>query len=312
MFNPTTEKNFKFCIQKKQEAKDIKHSKSFDFFGTKKTSNSEELDSSKLNAKETTDKNEKENSNNNVLYTKLLIEDIISKPKQIELESDKETFFTIPNFETAKRSIFNLMSYDANKEKVKKMNNSLVAETKKRTNRYKLAIQTKSLTDCLRFSKLIFITPQLIVKNCTKRDIYLYHINKEDGFMHVGDCIREGKIKKINFVEDCYDFFRMSFEDKPNSDNNLYSGIIRFNKSSGFYVKIYDRDKELVLIFCKVYEIYGFLLVVFHEKPQISDYPYFVVNYLDVEIKYKQSEFKENEFKTFSESLFCKLNIINY
>lgn len=313
MFNPTQETNYKFRILKKLE-----HSSSSNGINTENSDSQSHKDNKdNKDKKETLEKKVSSEElhteeTKKQLFTKLTIEDFFSKPKQVELLTDKDKFFNFPAFDyhTAKSLFTNLnlnfMSSEIKSNKVKKINPTLIDANKKRVNKCRLAIQTRSLNDCLRFTKLVIITPQLMIKNCTKRDIYLYHVNKEDGFMYMSDCIREGKIVKIHYIEDCYDFFRMSFEDKPNSDSNLYSGVIKFNKSSGFYVKLMDREKELVLIFCKVYEIYGFLLVVIMEKPLVSDYPYFIVNYLNVEVKFKQSIFIDSELKEFSENMFCK------
>ena len=43
--------------------------------------------------------------------------------------------------------------------------------------------------------------------------------------------------------------------------------------------------------------------MIIKEKPNVSNYPYFIVNYLNIEVKYKQMEFLD-EFKKFSETLF--------
>ena len=170
MFNPNEQKHFKFNLNTIVEKNPISHSKI----------------KGEIAEKEKDDES-------NELSAKINLEDVLTKPKQVELKKQEDFI----NFDVVKtiQSTLEKIKFD-NDKKIKKREFPINNNSKSRTNRCRLAIQSKVLDGCLRFSKLIFITPQLLIKNYTKRDIYLYHVSVEDGFIYHSDCIREGKIKK--------------------------------------------------------------------------------------------------------------------
>ena len=292
MFTPSDKKIFKFILSYQEKDKiENKH----------QYTNSLERNDTVLQVKD-----EESNKQKEVNSLKINIEEILSKPKLIEIKSNKNflaNYLLDENKENffAKYISSNLNIYNKNYSKIPNFNQNIIEQSIKKE-KIILSIQSKSLTNELRFSKLIFITPQLYIHNTTKKDIYLYYINNDLGFVNFGECIRENKIVKIHYLEDYFDFFKFSYEDKPSSDSHLYSALVKFVKNQEFYLKINEKEKESVLLYFKVYEVYGFLYVIIKEKYNLSDYPYFICNNLNLEIKYKQKEFLEKDIKKYSET----------
>ena len=50
---------------------------------------------------------------------------------------------------------------------------------------------------------------------------------------------------KLYFLQDYYDFIRLSFEEKFNEDeNHAYSGLIKFIPGGEFYIQLGDRENQ--------------------------------------------------------------------
>lgn len=174
----------------------------------------------------------------------------------------------------------------------------------KKNHKHKLAIQTLPLNKNMTYSKMIFITQELIVKNLTGKDIYFYSILQEDGSLYYNQSVRDKEIKSIKYLKNSFDFFRISYEDKSDSESKFYSCIIKFEQPGEFWFKLFDRDREYILLSCRIFELYGFFLVVIKER--ISNYPYYISNFSDVDLLYKQIIPNNNILKEFSSKKYCK------
>ena len=231
---------------------------------------------------------------------KLDLQQILSKPQQVTLQLKSSIISEIEKFYKKFKSTYKNYKDSLDNSNTSNHSNLNINEVYIRLKKHKdllkkikISIQSKSLFGVLKNSKLIFITPQIYIHNSSKKDIYIYHINKKKHTLCYGECIREGKIEKIQFYQNCLESFKLSFEDKPNLDNdNLYSGVVKFIKNQEFYLKILEKDKDYILFFIKVYQINGFMFVIIKDKQNYSDYPYFLINNLDnIEVKYKQKDF---------------------
>lgn len=190
--------------------------------------------------------------------------------------------------------------------------NQRVLAVEKNDKRIIISMQMEVLNNALRWSKLIFITPAIYIFNTTKRDIYIYHFNKNSKGPNKYEVVRSKKTIKFYYLKKFYEFIKISFEDKLNPDDTkLYSGLIRLIANNEFYVTLGEREKEGIktLLFIKVYKVYGFLYVVIKHKETITDYPYFIVNNLNRVIKYKQKEFMDEEMLDFFKYSNIKMNI---
>jgi hypothetical protein len=184
--------------------------------------------------------------------------------------------------------------------------------------RIQVSLQMLGLKNALKWSKLIYITPMVYIKNTTERDIWILHFGRKKSSKDIKvNVVRAGETLKFYYIQDYFEYVKISFEERLNPDDTfLYSGLIRFIPNTEFYVELGEREKETkTLLFVKVYRQLGFLYVLIKQKGSANDnkslYPYFIINKLHNRgIKYKQKENMDAQMKELFENSNIKPNII--
>jgi hypothetical protein len=183
--------------------------------------------------------------------------------------------------------------------------------------RIQVSLQMAALKNALKWSKLIYITPMIYIKNTTERDIWILHFSKKRSNKDIKvNVVRAGETLKFYFLQNYFEYIKISFEERLNPDDTfLYSGLIRFIPNTEFYVELGEREKETkTLLFVKVYKEQGFLYVLIKQKgspAERSMYPYIIVNKLHNRgIKYRQKENMDTQMKDFFEANNIKPNIM--
>jgi len=138
-------------------------------------------------------------------------------------------------------SLKNTENIDANEIKCK----NIYSKEK----RILLSLQVISLKNALKFSKMIYITPIIYIKNLTNRNLHIFHFSKKDKSCVIDDLTNNNNIMHFYYLSGYYEFIKISFEKFfNNDDSSLYSGLIKFIPNTEFYIELSEREKYNFLI----------------------------------------------------------------
>lgn len=111
--------------------------------------------------------------------------------------------------------------------------------------KYSLSLQSKSLEGALKFSKLIYITPFIYLKNTTEKNLYIYHFQKKQKFPIFYQILEARSTIKFYYLSQCFQFIKFSFHGpEAVEDQNLFSGLINFNQQNNeFYIELTNNER---------------------------------------------------------------------
>ena len=123
--------------------------------------------------------------------------------------------------------------------------NSLNLKSNNQENKEKrinFSIQMMNLTGYLKFSKLLFITPYIYIRNTITRNLYILNFHTKDKNKISVDLLKPGITKKLYYLKEYFEIFKFSFDDKFHVEEmNLYSGMVKFIPNTEFYIKVGDK-----------------------------------------------------------------------
>jgi hypothetical protein len=108
--------------------------------------------------------------------------------------------------------------------------------------RINFSIQMMNLTGYLKFSKLIFITPYIYIRNTISKNLYILYFNKKEKNKVAIELLKPGMTKKLYYFYEYFEIFKFSLDDKFHVEEmNLYSGMVKFIPNTEFYIKVGDK-----------------------------------------------------------------------
>lgn len=126
----------------------------------------------------------------------------------------------------------------------KKISQILMKNTshEKMEKRMNFSVQMLNLNGYLKFSKLIFVTPYIYIRNTISKNLYILFFHTKDKNKISVDLLKPGTTKKLYYLKDYFEIFKLSFDDKFHVEEmNLYSGMVKFVPNTEFYIKVGDK-----------------------------------------------------------------------
>lgn len=309
MFNPSSKNHFVFELgnvaldideEEKNEdnESDIKHT------SHSNNNNGDKSEHGMINVENViyTENDANEEKNKNKIENKAIV--LHSQWKKIQI-LDISKFGGITVDLTSKKTAKNMYQMQKQINKENTTMNDLLAHTvsthktkrkitvpvEESDQRLTFSLQMKLLP---KYSTLIFITASIYIVNHTQKDIYVYHLPSSKNLPIKSSVLKAMTNSKFHNLIDYYPYVQLSFEDKYVAhDKTNFSGLINFSleelKNKEFFVSLGDPRKEPLLC-CKIYEEKGFKFVLITQKEDVNEYPYVIINRLNMPISFKQKE----------------------
>lgn len=108
--------------------------------------------------------------------------------------------------------------------------------------RINFSVQIMNLTGYLKFSKLIFITPYIYIRNTISKNLYILYFHTKEKNKVTVELLKPGMTKKLYYLNNYFEIFKFSLDDKFQVEEmNLYSGMVKFIPNTEFYIKVGDK-----------------------------------------------------------------------
>jgi hypothetical protein len=186
--------------------------------------------------------------------------EIANNGKLVELYPTKENLL-LQSFKKTE-TIYNTENEYEDEKKINSIKTLVPKNILEEEKRISVSLQMISLKNALKFSKLIYITPVIYIKNLTSRNLHIYHFSKNKTKLCKVEDLQTNDIMHFYFLNGYYDFIKISFEKKFNADDTtFYSGLIKFINNTEYYIELSEREKyiEINIEKSKLYYISKFL-----------------------------------------------------